>query len=1066
MSGLELRLLGAPRVENNGAPVAISRRKALALLAYLAVLDTPQSRETLAALLWPEADAKRASASLRNTLWSLKQVLGEGWSVAAGENIGLRPGSDRWLDVAEFRRLLASWTSHDHGPDEVCSECEVFLTDAVALYRGDFLAGFTLPDSPEFDDWHYFETESLRRDFAGMLERLVALHTRQGELEPAIAHARRWLSLDVLNEAAHRRLMRLYAHIGQRNAALRQYRECLRILEEELGVLPQEETTQLFETIRLGQELPPVAISLLQPAPSAPRHNLPRQTTPFIGREEELAKLEPLLSDAAVRMITVHGPGGVGKSRLALEAAERSLSRFEHGATFVRMAPLSDAVNITPAIASAAGHQLHGSEDLKTQVLNYLQNRSMLLILDNFEHILEGVALVTEILQTAPEVTVLATSREKLNLSSETVFTIDGLDYPDWEMPEDALAISAVQLFMQSARRTQSEFEPQGDDLQHISRICHLVSGMPLGILLAAGWTDVLSPQEIARKIAESIDFLETEMRDIPERQRSMQAVLDHSWRLLDEREQDAFARMSVFWGGFGREAARQVAGATLRMLTALINKSFLRRDPQSGRFEIHELLRQYAQAHLEAADQADAARDAHVNYYADFMGEREPDLKGIRQLAALDEIEADFENVRAAWRRAVLERNYAGLDRMVESLKLFVEMRSRLPERDQLLGQAQERLAPEPGHEPHPTWCRIVVRRKGFLESREDAGPLLERCLAIARQHDDRAEAAHAMFALGDNALGARDPSKALTCFEDSLAHYQELNDSYHIAQTLNRAAYCSNLLGQYANYFEFAQQSLDLARDIGDRIGTVWALHSIAFANWMIGNYNEAIHHYQEAEAIWREIGHLGGQAQCKNALSTIALLQGNFSEAHTLAEGAMSIATDLNIPRSQANAAGNLGVLFMAEGDYARGETILNEHRTLLESFPVLQGFLVWGDSIAACGREDYRSAKKLNQGWLKSSYHAAMQMWLVPISAILLAHEGEMERAVGIMGLLSAHPLSPRGWFEKWALYTRSRADLETELGCEAYAAAWERGKALEVEAAVQELLAEWEEDCQS
>jgi predicted ATPase/DNA-binding SARP family transcriptional activator len=1063
MSVLKLSFLGPLQVECDGELLTIGRRKALALLAYLAVLGKPHSRETLAAFLWPEADAKHASASLRNTLWSLRQVLDEGCLIAAEDNIGLKPGADIWVDVAEFRRLLAGWASHDHGPDEVCSECRAFLTDAVALYRGDFLAGFTLPDSPEFDEWQYFEAESLRRDLGGALERLVALYAGQGEFEMAIAHARHWLSLDLLNEAAHRHLMKLYAHIGQRNAALRQYQECLRILEEELGVFPQEETTQLHETIRSGQKLPPVAISLLEPAPPAPRHNLPQQPTPFVGREEELAKLEHLLSDAAVRLITVHGPGGMGKSRLALEAAERSLSRFEHGAIFVRMAPLSDAANIAPAIARAAGYQLDGNEDLKTQTLNYLRNKSMLLILDNFEHILEGVALANEILQAAPDVTVLATSREKLNLSYETVFTIGGLDYPDWEMPEDVMEFSAVRLFMQSARRTQSDFELQRDDPRHISRICHLVRGMPLGILLAAGWTAVLSPQEIAREIADSIDFLETEMRDVPERQRSIHAVLDHSWRLLEAREQDAFARMSVFRGGFTREAARQVAGATLRMLNTLIDKSFLRRDPESRRFEIHELLRQYGQGHLEAADQAEAARDAHVNCYADFMGEREADLQGRRQVAALDEIEADFENVRVAWRRAVQRRNYSALDRMVESLKLFVEMRSRQPERDQLLGQAQEQLAPEPGDEPHPTWCRIVVRRKGFLESREDAGPLLERCLALARRHDNRAEAAHAMFALGDNALSARDPSKALTHFEDSLALYQELNVSYHIAQTLNRIAFCHNLLGQYANYFEFGQQSLDLARDIGDRIGTVWALHSIGFANWMVGNYDEAVLHYQEADAIWREIGHLGGQAQCKNALSTIVLMQGNLTEAHVLAKEAMSIATDINVPRSQANAAGNLCALAMIEGDYARGDTILNEHRALLESYPVLRAFLVWGDSVAACGREEYQSAKKINQGWLRSSIHAAMHMWFLPISAVVLAHEGEMERAVEIMGLLLAHPLSPGGWFEKWALYTRLRAKLEVKLGSEAYAAAWERGTALEVEGVVQGILAEWEKD---
>ncbi|HLF00357.1 MAG TPA: BTAD domain-containing putative transcriptional regulator, partial [Anaerolineales bacterium] len=312
MTQLKIHLFGPPRVTLGDAPVEIERRKALALLAYLAVSRQSHTRPALAALLWPEAEPGRASANLRQALWDINQAAGEGWVIADREAVGLNSESDIWLDVAEFQSALVAGRT----AEQDCAALTRQLGQTVALYANDFLAGFTLKDAPGFDEWAFFQAEGLRRDLAAALESLVRCQCESGAAEAAIPNARRWLSLDPLNEAAHRALMQVYEQADQYNAALRQYQECARILRDELGAGPQPETTALYEKIRAGEG------RAAKPArPSAPRHNLPTQLTSFIGREKELGEIERLI--AAHRLVTLTGPGGTGKTRLSLHTAGR-----------------------------------------------------------------------------------------------------------------------------------------------------------------------------------------------------------------------------------------------------------------------------------------------------------------------------------------------------------------------------------------------------------------------------------------------------------------------------------------------------------------------------------------------------------------------------------------------------------------------------------------------------------------------------------------------------------------------------------------------------------------------
>jgi DNA-binding SARP family transcriptional activator len=405
MSSLALYVLGPPRVELDGAPATIDRRKALALLVYLAVTRQDHSRDSLATLFWPEYDQSRARASLRSALWSLTKVLGEDWLEVDRESVRFKPNADAWLDVDAFQDRLGQCRMHGHPSDQVCSACLSSLAEAAVLYRDDFVAGFTLADSPGFDEWQFFQAEGLRQDLASALARLARGHADRGEYEGAITHARRWVALDPLHELAQRRLMRLYVWSGQRAAALRQYEECTRVLHEELGVPPDEETTRLYTAIKERGELPPPAVArAARPlVADRPRHNLPVQLTPFVGREAALAEISDLLQDPICRLLTLVGPGGSGKTRLALEAAakllpndaksddtlsEARLKDFEHGVYFVSLAPLDSADLIVTAVAQALGFTFDRGVEPRQQLLDYLSQKRMLLILDNFEHLL------------------------------------------------------------------------------------------------------------------------------------------------------------------------------------------------------------------------------------------------------------------------------------------------------------------------------------------------------------------------------------------------------------------------------------------------------------------------------------------------------------------------------------------------------------------------------------------------------------------------------------------------------------------------------------------------------
>ena len=693
------------------------RQRGLALLAVLAAEPQPHSRDRLLGLLWPLFEAESARNNLRRELSLLRDALGDAL-LADRATVALDPealaGGRLVVDTYTFDRLLAETAAHGDADGALCEVCAARLSEAAALYSAAFLAGFALPDSPAFDEWHFFQSAHYRDGAASVFRRLAGWHEARGAPDAALEAGRRWLALDPLHEPAHRLLMRLYEASGQHAAALRQYETLVRALRDEMGAAPEPETTALWQAMKARQWTPAPAASMATsapapatmapplPAPVVPAHNLPADTTQFIGRRAELATLDQLLADPAARLVTIAGPGGMGKTRLALAWTRRLLERngaagaaFPDGLFFVSLAPVDSAEQIVPAVARALNVSLQNPDDPLRDLSAFLQPRRVLLIMDNVEHLVAGGAarLLDALLTAAPGVRLLVTSRVRLQTRSEHLLGLVGLDRAGREawaataalpaagaapLPVDGEADDALTLFLAAARRVQPDFRADAANRAAAVRICRLVQGMPLAIELAAGWLTVLSAEEIVAELERSPDLLESTADDLPARQSSLRAVFGSSWRLLSTEEQDALRGLSVFRGGFDREAACAVAGASLKTIAALTAKSWLQ-AVGADRMQMHELLRQYAALELDRAPAAADPRRRHAEHYAALVEGQLSRMRGPQPAPAYDLLEREIDNVTSALIWLVEEGRLADIiSQMLPALQRYLESRYR----------------------------------------------------------------------------------------------------------------------------------------------------------------------------------------------------------------------------------------------------------------------------------------------------------------------------------------------------------------------------------------------------
>ncbi len=718
--------------------------------------------------------------------------------------------------------------------------------------------------------------------------------------------------------------------------------------------------------------------------------------TPFFGRERERAEIARLIADPNCRLLTLAGPGGMGKTRLAQAAAQERASAHTDGAVFVALEAVTTPDQILPAIAGAIGLRLNSAEDPLEQLQCCLRDMDALFVLDNFEQVLDGAEIVSRLLREGPDLKIVVTSRERLRLVEEWVFDVGGLDVPAEDICENYADFSALQLFTSAARRVQPQFSLD-DECTSVVHICRLLDGMPLAIELAASWVRVLTAGEIAAELARGLDILQTPARNMPPQHRQMRAVFDHSWRLLTEREQAVFARLSVFAGGFQAEAAEAVAGATRLDLASLLDKSWLRRAADSSRFTIHELARQYGLERLLAREGTDSvARDQHAAYFARYLDQQWPGLMSADYKAACRAIERELDNVRAAWLHAVGTRDTLSLHRGLRSLWMFFDSGSRFREGEGLFAAAVAEVRHAvPEHEA--LLGRLLARQGALIFSLDHyprAEAILRESLTLLERHDLVEDIAFAELELGMTlSFGDQASLDAAIALTDSaVTRYRALGHDFGIAYAL----YWLSLLQANARY---------IARQPGADV------LSIAMAN------------LNEAEAIFKALGHPWGIASVQIMFSAAAALRKDFRLAYEIA-------------RSSRDGFDDLGVIWgVSQGLRMMCSAALQ---------------LGWDDEARRLILEELRL--NLRYGLWNHALGLAQNM-----ARWMMAH-GQDERAAELLGATETERIRLGRGRDSWAHPLLDTLDSEPS---PRLAAAIERGKARKFEPFLRELLAGFE-----
>jgi non-specific serine/threonine protein kinase len=905
---LRFYLFGSFRIEGKKGAVHLPTHKAASLLAFLVLNPDEQSREKLAALFWGDSPGAQARGSLRTALNILRKQLGDQFLLITRESVQVNPDFPLWMDAREFQTRAARVLSEP--PDNL----DEFNPD---LYAGDLLADF-------YDDWVLRERERYHAVYLATLLRLTEYFRAGSKYERAIETARRILVVDPANENAHQHLMFCYLMTGNRSAALQQYEECKRALQEELGVEPMPETTALYERIK---QSPPERSSQ-----AALISNLPSPLTSFIGREPEMAEIKDLLSRA--RLLTLKGAGGSGKTRLAIQTATDLIDQFEDGVWWVNLAPLMNQALVPQAAANALGLSDVSNQPILETLVYYVRPRHLLLVLDNCEHLGDACARLAETLLSAcPHLVILATSRETLGIAGETAWQVPALALPDPRaLPsvERMMEYDGIRLFVERASAAASGFRLTEKNLSAVLQICSRLDGIPLAIELAAACTKVLSAEQIMTRLEDRFRLLTAGSRTALARHQTLRATMDWSYGLLVEREQVLFRRASVFPCSFSLEAAEGICcgedihyDKVIDVLERLVDKSLVAVEPgaEAMRYRLPETVRQYGEEKLRASGEADRIFGRHLEFFSVFAVDAEEKLRGPEQQEWLERLEIEHDNLRTAlrWSQIATGAEEAGL-RLAGALWRFWDVRGYLSEGRQWLTAILSR----PGGSAAPTLAkadalntagRLALFQGDWTSARE----AYEASLAIWQKlgYESHPGLAMSLIGLGRVAFRVDDLSRARTYYEASLAMSRASGDEWKASAALMGLGLVVSTSGDYAQAVALNEESLAICRKLGDKIGIAASLKYLGDFTFRQGDFERAWTLNNESLAISRELGDKVGIAMSLNHLGDVKFRQGDFAHAKSLYEEALSIVRELGIKGSITMSLNDLGALALAEG-----------------------------------------------------------------------------------------------------------------------------------------------------
>ncbi len=666
-----------------------------------------------------------------------------------------------------------------------------------------------------------------------------------------------------------------------------------------------------------------------------PFPHLPQQRTPFIGRAREIAELQQLLNDPACRLLTLVGSGGIGKTRLALAVAETTT--FADGVFFVPLQPVQMATAVLPTIADTLHLQLKANDTPLRQIGRFLHNKTTLLLLDNLEQLLACADDLSDLLAVAPGLKLLVTSREVLNLQEEWLYPVAGLPVPIDLSDPDTIQGDAVALFIERARRVRRDFSPQ-PELADIVKICRLVAGTPLAVELAAAWVKTLSCAGIAAEIQKNITFLTTGLRNVPERHRSMRAVFEQSWQMLPSEAQQVYARLSLFRGGFRREAAEQVAGASLTMLTSFVDKSLLvwevnvgTERGRSGRYHIHELLRQYAATQIVGTELV-PRQQRHSDYYMQFLHQCTADITGDHQQKATQEIHADLDNIRAAWQWAVQQGNANAIEQAITAFAMFYQLQSKFLEASTMFTLAIRRLNDDPA-----AWAALalLLTEMSWIDIRlgrfEQAETYLHQCQAIYRQQQMKplpGVGTDPLLGLSTLASIRGEYESAVVLAEQARQTAVAQSHSWNEATADYGLASASYAQGDYDQAMTYAVAGHAITEQMKDHWFRAYCLIEMGKAAQALGELDAARHHFKASYSLREALADPEGMAVAMNHLGEVAWRQGNDAEAERLYTESAAIYQKIDDRGGLAVAYHGLGQTAVSQSDFAAAQEHLHQ------------------------------------------------------------------------------------------------------------------------------------------
>ncbi|HEX9838404.1 MAG TPA: BTAD domain-containing putative transcriptional regulator [Anaerolineales bacterium] len=972
--------------------ITIPKRKALALLSYLVIeVDHPHARESLLGLFWSEHSTAAAQNSLRVTCSQLQKYLekaqedAQPYLISNRLDLQFNPLSRYELDVTLFRNLIEDCRTHAHpGQPQDCAECAARLAQAMTLVRGPFLDGFSLPDCPAFDEWLFLQREHLQRQIIAALEQLVAFHERAGNKAEAETYVRRLLELNPLNESAYRQLMRVLASADQRSAALDAYETCRRVLATELGLAPATETVTLAEQIR--------GLASFESHSAHPA--LPPVLTRFFGRQQESARLVDLLSRRTVRLVTLAGPGGVGKTRLAIEVAHRLAGVFAPDICFVELAGIGDEKSVDDAVAAALHLPTNTGRSSTDAIVDYLRDKTLLLVLDNCEHLVKACArLVQTLCRNAAGLTVLATSRIPLHLEVEHVVRLEPFATPMIHGTErltvaDSLSFDSVQLFTNRAAQSLLDFTLTDANVLAVARICQQLDGIPLAIEIAAAQARALPIEVIAERLDQRFAWLNRRATETIPRQRTLHTLIDWSYGLLSAQERSVLRRLSVFAGGWTLEAAEAVSapgGPCADVLAELVDHSLVAfgADSERRRYRMHETIRQFAQEQLRGSDQEADALEQHARYYTQIVSRAAENPGGQTLPERLHTVQDDDDNVRLAFEWLLVhdheqalvmvaqlgtELNFwelAGffqegrrwLQRALERTQELVSLqrgRALLAAADlssaisdfeyglQCAQQAQQ-LLQQLGDQRGEIDAKLKYYELAELAGEQASLQVqVEETLEMAAQTSYTIGIAKAKYLLGSIAFHAGEFETAIQYVLPSVALWRELDKPFELATALNRLAGALGGIHEYTAGQSAQEECLDIYRSLGYRRGVATAIQNLGGLAFDLGDYARARALFCDALRIRHELGLQRGYAYSFEFIADVDEIEKRYERAVQLLAAAESLRTRIGAPVEQINQKENedaltrlsaqLGnVVFKLE--WAKGATMTTEQAIAL-------------------------------------------------------------------------------------------------------------------------------------